>query len=137
MSEELKLTILKKLNSDGLIESTTATFKDVSEESVLGALKSLESQEVVTYKTLTTEFWTIEAEGKDQLENGSYEARIFEAVPAGSQGIAIKDLEAKFGKVAKLGQGKCLAKKWVKKDGDLLVRLADSIVDQVKTDLQT
>ncbi|KAJ2121452.1 Phenylalanyl-tRNA synthetase, beta subunit, cytoplasmic [Coemansia sp. RSA 720] len=137
MSEELKLTILKKLDSEGSIENTTAAFKDVSEDVVLGALKSLESQEKVTYVTLTTEFWTIEAEGKDQLENGSYEARIFEAVPAGSQGIAIKDLEAKFGKVAKLGQGKCLANKWVKKDGDSLVRVADSIVDQVKAGLET
>ncbi|KAJ2256907.1 Phenylalanyl-tRNA synthetase, beta subunit, cytoplasmic, partial [Coemansia sp. RSA 451] len=94
MSEELKLTILKKLDSEGSIKDTTAAFKGVSEEVVLGALKSLESQEKVAYVTLTTEFWTIEAEGKDQLENGSYEARIFEAVPAGSQGIAIKDLEA-------------------------------------------
>ncbi|KAJ1834342.1 Phenylalanyl-tRNA synthetase, beta subunit, cytoplasmic [Coemansia sp. RSA 2711] len=136
MSEDLKLTILKRLDSDGLIESTRVAFKDVPEETVLGALKSLESQEKVSYKTLTTEFWTIEPEGKDQLENGSYEARIFAAVPAGSQGVSMKDLEAQFGKVAKLGQGKCMAEKWLKKDGDMLVRLVDSVVDQVKANLE-
>ncbi|KAI9472712.1 tRNA synthetases class II core domain (F)-domain-containing protein [Coemansia mojavensis] len=137
MSEELKLNILSKLDSDGTIEDTSATFKGVSEEAVLGALKSLESQEKVKYKTLTTEIWTLEAEGKDQLESGSYEVRIFNAVPAGSDGITISELEAKFGKVAKLGQGKCLANKWLKKDGDKLVRTVESVTDKVQADLAT
>ncbi|KAJ2772099.1 Phenylalanyl-tRNA synthetase, beta subunit, cytoplasmic, partial [Coemansia linderi] len=106
MSDELKLTILKTLAAKGSIEDTAVTFKNVSSETVLGAIKSLESQEMVTHKTLTTEVWSVCPEGQDQLDNGSYEARIFHAVPAGEQGISIDELKAKFGAVANLGQGK-------------------------------
>ncbi|PIA15154.1 alpha subunit of cytoplasmic phenylalanyl-tRNA synthetase [Coemansia reversa NRRL 1564] len=137
MSDELKLTILRKLDSEGLIENTTATFKDVSVETILGALKSLESQEKIAYDTLTTEVWTIEAEGKDQLENGSYEAQVFEAVPPGNEGISIEALKAKFGAKANLGQGKGFKNKWIKKSGSNIVRLVDSITDQTKADLET
>ncbi|KAJ2373867.1 Phenylalanyl-tRNA synthetase, beta subunit, cytoplasmic, partial [Coemansia sp. RSA 2607] len=136
MSEELKLSILNKLEAEGSIADTKIAFADVSAETILGALKSLESQEV-TYKTLTTEVWTIESEGQDMLDNGSYEARIFDAVPAGEQGIPVAELSAKFGKIASLGQGSGFKNKWIKKNGSNIVRLVDSIVDQVKVDLET
>ncbi|KAJ1897486.1 Phenylalanyl-tRNA synthetase, beta subunit, cytoplasmic [Kickxella alabastrina] len=136
MSEELKLSILNKLESENSIADTKTAFVDVSPETILGALKSLESQEKVNYKTLTTEFWTIEAEGQDQIDNGSYEARIFYAVPAGEEGITIAELNSKYGKVANLGQGKAFQNKWVKKNGSSIVRLVDSIVDQIKADLE-
>ncbi|KAJ1725086.1 Phenylalanyl-tRNA synthetase, beta subunit, cytoplasmic [Coemansia erecta] len=137
MSEELKLSVLNKLETEGSIADTKTAFADVSAETILGALKSLESQEKVTYKTLTTEVWTIESEGQDMLENGSYEARIFDAVPAGEQGIPVAELSAKFGKIASLGQGTGFKNKWIKKNGSNIVRLVDSIVDQVKVDLET
>ncbi|KAI9503692.1 Phenylalanyl-tRNA synthetase, beta subunit, cytoplasmic [Coemansia spiralis] len=136
MSKDLRLDILNKLDSDGSISDTSATFKDVSIESIIGALKSLEIQEKVGYKTLTAEMWSIEPEGKDQLENGSYEARIFHAVPAGDRGIAIDELKAKYGNIANLGQGKGLRNKWLKKDGNNIVRLVDGVVDQTKLDLE-
>ncbi|KAJ2386145.1 Phenylalanyl-tRNA synthetase, beta subunit, cytoplasmic, partial [Coemansia sp. RSA 2559] len=79
MSEDLRLDILNKLDTEGLIADTSATFKDVSAESIIGALKSLEIQEKVGYETLTTEAWSLEPEGQDQLDNGSYEAQIFYA----------------------------------------------------------
>ncbi|KAJ2157877.1 Phenylalanyl-tRNA synthetase, beta subunit, cytoplasmic [Coemansia sp. RSA 552] len=138
MSEELKLTILSKLDAEGLIENTTATFKNVSVETILGALKSLESQDKVAYKTLTTEVWTIEAEGLDQLENGSYEARIFAAVPpVGSEGILVNDLKAQHGSMANLGMPKGFKNGWIRKNGDRIVRLVDTIVDQAQADLKT
>ncbi|KAJ1868925.1 Phenylalanyl-tRNA synthetase, beta subunit, cytoplasmic, partial [Coemansia sp. RSA 486] len=137
MSEDLKLSILNKLAADGSIADTKTAFANVSSETILGALKSLESQEKVTYETITSEVWSIEPEGQDQLKNGSYEARIYDAVPAGEQGISIADLNAKFGKMANLGMGKGFQNKWIKKNGANVVRLVDSIVDQVKADLQT
>ncbi|KAJ2001053.1 Phenylalanyl-tRNA synthetase, beta subunit, cytoplasmic [Coemansia thaxteri] len=136
MSDALKLTILKTLATDGTIENTAVAFKDTSSETVLGALKSLESHEMVSYQILTTEVWTIEPEGQDQIESGSYEARIFQAVPAGEQGIAISELKAKFGAAANLGQGKGFKNGWIKKNGDNIVRVVDTIVDQTKVDLE-
>ncbi|KAJ1728779.1 Phenylalanyl-tRNA synthetase, beta subunit, cytoplasmic [Coemansia biformis] len=137
MSEDLKLTILKRLDADSVVEDTTAAFTDVSVEAVLGALKSLEIQEKVAYKTLATEVWSLEAEGRDQLDNGSYEAQIFAAVPPGDVGISIDELKAKFGAKANLGQGKGFANKWIRKNGGNIVRIVDRIVDQTRADLET
>ncbi|KAJ2897793.1 Phenylalanyl-tRNA synthetase, beta subunit, cytoplasmic [Coemansia aciculifera] len=92
---------------------------------------------MVTCKILTNEVWSIEPEGQDQLDNGSYEARIFNAVPAGEQGASIDELKTKFGAVANLGQGKGFKNKWIKKSGDRIVRIVDTIVDQTKLDLET
>ncbi|KAJ1800758.1 Phenylalanyl-tRNA synthetase, beta subunit, cytoplasmic [Coemansia sp. RSA 2399] len=136
MSEDLRLDILNKLDAEGSIADTSATFKDVSVESIIGALKSLEIQEKVGYTTLTTETWSLEPEGQYQLDNGSYEAQIFYAVPAGDQGISIDELKAKYGKNAILGQGKGFKNKWIKKAGNNIVRLVDEIVDQTKLDLE-
>ncbi|KAJ2725547.1 Phenylalanyl-tRNA synthetase, beta subunit, cytoplasmic [Coemansia sp. Benny D115] len=136
MSEELKLNILNKLASEGSIADTKTAYAELASEKVLDALKSLESQEKVTYKSLNSEIWTIEPEGQDQLDNGSYEVRIFNAIPAGEEGITISELSAKYGKVAGLGQGKCLQNKWIKKSGASIVRLVDSVDDQIKTDLE-
>ncbi|KAJ2033105.1 Phenylalanyl-tRNA synthetase, beta subunit, cytoplasmic [Coemansia sp. RSA 922] len=137
MSDDLKLTILKTLAAKGSIEDTADAFKNVPSDVVLGALKSLESHEMVTYKILTTEVWSVDPEGQDQLDNGSYEARIFYAVPAGEQGVSINELKTKFGAIANLGQGKGFKNKWIKKSGDNIVRLVDTIVDQTKVDLET
>ncbi|KAJ2793956.1 Phenylalanyl-tRNA synthetase, beta subunit, cytoplasmic, partial [Coemansia furcata] len=137
MSDDLKLSILKTLAATGSIEDTAVTFNNVSSDTVLGAIKSLQSHEMVTHKILTTEVWTVEPEGQDQLDNGSYEARIFYAVPAGEQGVSIDELKTKFGAIANLGQGKGLKNKWIKKSGVNIVRLVDTIVDQAKVDLET
>jgi len=36
---------------------------------------------------------------------------------------------------AKIGQGKAFKNKWIKKDGDKLLKDADSVVDQTQKDL--
>jgi phenylalanyl-tRNA synthetase alpha chain len=38
--------------------------------------------------------------------------------------------------VLKIGQGKAFKNKWIRKDGDRLVRLVDSVQDQTRGDLQ-
>ncbi|KAJ1958412.1 Phenylalanyl-tRNA synthetase, beta subunit, cytoplasmic [Linderina pennispora] len=136
MSDDLKLNILKKLDAEGSIKDTKDAFSDVASETILGALKSLESQDKVAYSTLSSEVWTLTPEGQDQLDNGSYEAQIYNAVPEGDEGITVDELKAKFGNVANLGQGKGFKNKWIKKNGSSIVRLAASIVDQTKIDLE-
>ncbi|KAJ1937473.1 Phenylalanyl-tRNA synthetase, beta subunit, cytoplasmic, partial [Linderina macrospora] len=136
MSDDLKLNILKRLDAEGSIKDTNDAFTDVASETILGALKSLESQDKVTYSTLSSEVWTLTPEGQDQLDNGSYEARIYNAVPEGDEGITVDELKTKFGNVANLGQGKGFKNKWIKKNGNSIVRLAASIVDQTKDDLE-
>ncbi|KAJ2711779.1 Phenylalanyl-tRNA synthetase, beta subunit, cytoplasmic [Coemansia spiralis] len=137
MADNLKLTILQRLAADSVVEDTSAAFKDVSVEAVLGALNSLQIQDKVAYETRATEVWTLEAEGREQLENGSYEAQIFDAVPPGDEGVSIDELKARFGAKANLGQGKGFANKWIRKSGTNIVRVAAAIVDQTRADLQT
>ncbi|KAJ2783627.1 Phenylalanyl-tRNA synthetase, beta subunit, cytoplasmic [Coemansia javaensis] len=138
MSEELKLDLLKRLDACGAVEDAAAAYPGVAVEAILGALKSLESQEKVAYETLATEVWSVEAEGEDQLAHGSYEAQIFAAVPPGDEGISIDELKARFGAAkASLGQGRGFKNKWIKKTGANVVRLVDAIVDETRADLET
>lgn len=48
---------------------------------------------MVDYKSIEREVWTLTEEGQELAESGSHEARVFDAVPAGEEGITIPDLQ--------------------------------------------
>jgi hypothetical protein len=48
---------------------------------------------MVDYKSIEREVWTLTEEGQELAESGSHEARVFDAVPAGQEGITIPDLQ--------------------------------------------
>ena len=60
---------------------------------------------------------------------GSPEFIVFNAVPA-NDGIAVGDLNQKVGDMAKIGLGQCMKNKWLKKDGDKVVRVMDEVKDE-------
>ncbi|KAI8579179.1 hypothetical protein K450DRAFT_243140 [Umbelopsis ramanniana AG] len=139
--DDLQTLVLTTLDKQGVIEDTTylktADGSPVDQLAVLGALNSLRSKDMVDYKSIEREVWTLTEEGQELAESGSHEARVFDAVPAGPEGITIPDLQAKLGKSASIGQGKAFKNKWInKKPPNYLVRIVDSIVDQTKIDLQ-
>ncbi|RKP12214.1 tRNA synthetases class II core domain (F)-domain-containing protein [Piptocephalis cylindrospora] len=103
---------------------------------ILGALNSLADKEMVQYTTLEKELWVLSKEGQDIANTGSHEAKVFYAVPAGTEGLEMAELTAKLGPAAKIGQGKAFKNKWIKKDGSKLLRLVESIEDQAQDDLQ-
>lgn len=62
-------------------------------------------------------------EGSSLADTGSHEVKVFNAIPVGAEGIAIAELTNIVGaEIAKIGQGKAFKNKWIKKDGDKLVR---------------
>lgn len=47
---------------------------------------------MVDYEILAVEKWTLTSEGKEVAEIGSHEARVFNAIPEGAEGIKIDDM---------------------------------------------
>jgi phenylalanyl-tRNA synthetase alpha chain len=47
---------------------------------------------MVDYTSIDREAWTLTAEGQQLADQGSHEARVFDAVPAGEEGIAMADV---------------------------------------------
>ncbi|OLY81442.1 Phenylalanine-tRNA ligase alpha subunit [Smittium mucronatum] len=87
---------------------------------------------MVEFSAIEKDEWVLTPEGTEIAKLGSHEARVFDAIPEGSEGISISDLAAKLGPSAKIGQGKAFQNKWVSKQGDKLVRMVPSITDTTK-----
>ena len=103
---------------------------------VTGIAQSLAADEYVLLKPLKTTFYVLTEEGKRVGEEGSPEARCFEAIKA--KPMTKQELETAVGKdAAKVGMGNCMKNKWINKSGDLLTSSADAIDDAVKNQLST
>ncbi|KAG1088363.1 hypothetical protein G6F42_020299 [Rhizopus arrhizus] len=138
-TEDLQTLVLTTLDKSNTIEdSKDLTFNDapVDQLALLGALNSLKSKEMIDFTPIERISWTLTEEGKQVAKDGSHEARVFGAIPAGDEGLAIAELQAKFGASAKAGQGKAFKNKWISKKGNNLIRLVDSIVDETQKELK-
>jgi len=99
-------------------------------QDVIGILKSLHGDgyaEPLGEKTIS--LWTLTDEGLNVASDGSPEFQLYSAVP-NDEAITLTDLQALVGdSVSKLGMGPCMKNKWLKKDGDSLVRVASDVSD--------
>jgi phenylalanyl-tRNA synthetase alpha chain len=138
MSEDLTAQVLSALSSaDGPI-LTSETFPNASDVAIQASVTRLESVKFIKSQKLDREEVILTEEGETIAENGSHEARVFEAVRSAMEGLAIKDLPGIVGKVpAQVGQGTAFKNKWIKKDKDMLRTSVDSIKDVVREQLQT
>ncbi|KAI7879901.1 hypothetical protein K492DRAFT_207947 [Lichtheimia hyalospora FSU 10163] len=138
--EELQTLVLTTLDRDNVIEDTkhlkSTQGEALDQLAVLGVLNSLKSKDMLDYTPITYEYWRLTGEGEQLAKEGSHEARVFAAIPAGEEGLAIKQLQSILGATAKIGQGNAFKKKWIAKKGDNLVRCVDTIEDQTQKDLQ-
>lgn len=50
---------------------------------------------MVDYSSIDREVWTLTEEGQQVAEQGSHEARVFENVPTGEEGISIAELQVR------------------------------------------
>ncbi|CAG8591433.1 5824_t:CDS:10, partial [Racocetra fulgida] len=127
-TEELQTLVLTSLDVRGTIPNTkdlvTSENKEVDQLALLGALKSLSivDKEMVKYETIEEEVWMLTDEGNEIANKGSHEAKVFDAIPIGKEGIAISALHEILGETAKIGQGKAFKNKWITKNGGNLVR---------------
>jgi len=95
-------------------------------------LKPLEIDSFIVLKVLEVKVIELTDEGKDYAENGAPEFLYVSKMQVGKK-VSEKDMEDLVGKkIAGIGKGKAFKQKWIKKDGDQLVRIAENIVDEDK-----
>ncbi|KAH7035049.1 phenylalanyl-tRNA synthetase-like protein alpha chain [Microdochium trichocladiopsis] len=138
-SKDLTSQILAALSDKDSLSSKDA-FPNVEFAELKAALDRLGSRSMVTYKQLDQEEAVLQPEGKLVAENGSHEARVFEALRQAVEGLSVQDLEKAIGDktVTKVGQGNAFKAKWIAKNKDgKLVASVDSIQDVTREQLQT
>ena len=117
-----------------------ANSKGLDHNAVVGAVKSLEGDDYVKNKELTTSFYNLSDEAEKIVVNGSQEMIVLLAlIEAGTDGMSASDLQTKVGKhVFKIGRGTCMKNRWIKNDGDKLVSLkeAGDVEDETQTQLK-
>lgn len=130
---DLTLDILEKLeNTDPL--HTEDAYPEVPQAQLKAALDRLASRAMLEYDTNDAERVVLTAEGQQIADEGSHEYKVWEAVKAAGK-LGVKDPSLATPN-AKVGLGNAMKLKWVKKDGDALVSLQESVRDQTREVLQ-
>ncbi|KAH8149476.1 uncharacterized protein LAJ45_06556 [Morchella importuna] len=139
MATDLPTQILHALDTASALPLVSSTaFPNVEATVVKGALDSLQSKEMVVYETVDREVAVLTEEGQSIVNDGSHEAKVYEAVCKAVGGLKISELPKLVGaNTAKVGQGKAFKEGWIKKDGDKLVKKATSIKDSSRDQLRT
>ncbi|XP_028909046.1 phenylalanine--tRNA ligase alpha subunit [Ornithorhynchus anatinus] len=125
-------------NHDRLDSLELATALGVEHQAVVGAVKSLQALgEVIKAELHSSKYWELTAEGKEIVEEGSHEARVFWSIPP--EGLAQSELmKLASGKV---GFSKAMSNKWIRVDktapgGPRIFRTVETVEDTVKEKLQ-
>jgi len=139
MAPDLPTQILQALDSAPQLPlASTDGFPGIEPTVLKGALDSLQSREMATYETIDTEIAILTEEGEGIVNDGSHEAKVYDAVCNAMDGLKINDLAKIVGAAsAKVGQGKAFKEGWIQKDGDKLVKKASSIKDVTREQLGT
>lgn len=116
MASDLTSQVLHLLDKADPVLSTES-FPNVPFAELKAVLDRLGSRSMVEYKQLEREEATLEPEGKAIAENGSHEARVFEALSKAMKALTVQEIQAAVGdkNVAKFGQGKAMSAKWIVK----------------------
>lgn len=132
-SVDLEQLILSTLSSGKDIPDSWVFAEDHKQEhqNLIGAIKSLLVDAYVADEPITSSFWVLTDEGSEIATKGSPEFQVYQAVPV--EGISVVDLNASLGDVAKIGLGPCMKNKWLKKDGDRIVRISEEVKDETAT----
>ncbi|KAG8713504.1 Phenylalanyl-tRNA synthetase, beta subunit, cytoplasmic [Ceratobasidium sp. 395] len=146
--ESLQQMILDILDRGGNINDTrniqlpASLHRDDLQEAqmvIQGALNSLLSREMITYTTQEVMGTVLTPEGAQIAELGSHEARVWAALPAkgSGPGLSVAEVKKLVGdESAKVGQGRAFKSGWIGKEGDGLVKLAETIVDTTQNELK-
>ncbi|XP_052229618.1 phenylalanine--tRNA ligase alpha subunit-like isoform X4 [Dreissena polymorpha] len=133
-------SVLQYLEKADSVDSVDlANHLNVDHQKVVGAIKSIQSLgEVINAEQKVNKSLELTDEGKEVVEHGSHEARVFKAVP--EQGIAQNEL-METGPYAKIGFSKAMQAGWITMDksaegGPKILKKVDSITDKVQECLQ-
>ncbi|KAI4253099.1 MAG: hypothetical protein LQ352_003909 [Teloschistes flavicans] len=138
MAAELTTQVLDALShNEGSIVSNEV-FPSIDFTTMKSALDRLGSREFIEFRQINREEAILTPEAEGVAAEGSHEAKVFEAVRQAVEGLKIDDLPGIVGtESAKVGRGKALGAKWIKKDGDRLKAATNSIQDTSREQLQT
>ncbi|KAG6336685.1 hypothetical protein ID866_2392 [Astraeus odoratus] len=148
MAETLQQLILDTLDESSVIQDTRTlvipgeTNPAASHEAqitILGALNSLQSREMISYETHETLCHILTPEGAQIALEGSHEARVWEALPMKGEGtpVGVQDLKKKIGdEAAKVGQGRAFKNGWIAKEGGGFVKAVPAIEDVTQLQLR-
>ncbi|KAG6821589.1 hypothetical protein H0H93_000098 [Arthromyces matolae] len=148
MAESLQQLILDTLDAQSEIHDTRSltipsqSGPATSQEdqiSILGALNSLLSRDMIIYETHEIVSHALTPEGSQIVDLGSHEARVWAALPGKGEGapFTVPQLKKQVGdETAKVGQGRAFKNGWIGKEGDGFVKLVSSIEDTTKLELQ-
>lgn len=83
MASDLVEKILDWLDKRGAVDTLElASSFNEDHQKIVGAVKSIEALgELIASETITTKKWVLSDEGKDVMNNGSYEALVYNFVP--------------------------------------------------------
>ncbi|PNS20820.1 Phenylalanine--tRNA ligase alpha subunit [Sphaceloma murrayae] len=134
-ARDLPQQVLDLLDEKEPIQSNT-DFPNVSQQEFKAAIDRLGSRSMVAYDTSDKEQVVLTPEGQTICDEGSHEFKVWDAVKKAGK-LPLKDLVGIVGvESAKVGQGNAFKMKWIKKDGDALVPLAESPEDTTRKVLQ-
>ncbi|KAK5722695.1 Phenylalanyl-tRNA synthetase, beta subunit, cytoplasmic [Elasticomyces elasticus] len=113
--------------------ATNEAFPQIPQGEIKAALDRLASRSMVEYETKDNEEVILTEEGQTIADEGSHEYQIWDAVQKAGR-LSDKDLAAH--PASKFGRGNAIKAKWIKKDGDGWVSLAESVTDHTRVQLQ-
>lgn len=129
---DLEQLILNTIENGEIADTFVfAKENNVDHQEVVGVVKSLLVDAYVIDEPVTNSFWVVTDEGNEMAEKGSPEYQVFQAVPV--EGITVAELQNQLKDICKIGLGQCMKNKWLKKDGDMIYRVIDSVLDETST----
>ncbi|KAF2405271.1 phenylalanyl-tRNA synthetase-like protein alpha chain [Trichodelitschia bisporula] len=122
--------VLDLLSSTPEIKTDEA-LPGVQQQDVKAALDRLASRAMVEYDTKESERVLLTKEGALIAASGSHEFKVWEAVKSKGR-LPMKELGNEVGESAGVGQGKAMRNKWIKKEGEFLVSVVESVQDTAR-----
>eukprot|EP01137_Pigoraptor_chileana_P025789 Opistho-2@95805 len=139
-ADELQQQLINEIDAKETVDTFNyATAHGLDHQAVVGAKNSLTAiKDLLTTEQLEIQDLVLTEEGLDIVNNGSHEAKVYAAVPAG--GILQPDL-MKAVPNANIGFSKAMQNGWIKTEKNAegkpwITKKVDTIVDQVRVDLQ-
>jgi phenylalanyl-tRNA synthetase alpha chain len=136
---KIEKTVLGFMDKNkGIIENTEdfSMKENIPADQLEPVLKSLLVDEYVVLTVLERKLIELTDEGLSYAKNGSPEFQFVSQMKMGEK-VDMGEMENRVGaQVAKIGFGKAMKQKWIKKDGDKFERIAASPVDEDQANLK-
>ena len=129
--------VLKYINDNGCIENSENFDRDnnLNKEALDNILKSLSVEEYIKLDVIERKVIELTDEGNGYAKNGSPEFQFVSNMQINVV-TTMAQMEQKVGQqIAKIGFGKAMKQKWIKKEGNDFMRIAENPVDDDKTNL--